>query len=182
MARRYAGRRDRSPRPTCIGSSCGPAAECLSISRTSSRSKPTSPNGTSTSSRSVLRGTAWASTPASRSPDCAKPRPPGAWAIYWRDRNLRFHEYNRSSAPAKCADTLRLHREQRRPHLLGLRAGLGRSPVRKQSARSPAETSGRQRPPSRWSARLRRSSGTFRVWPTITINSRSTRGTYPWYY
>src|SRR5680860_1613043 len=49
----------------------------------------------STSSRSRRRGTASANTHGSRSPDCGKRKSSGQWSIYWRNRHLRFHEYER---------------------------------------------------------------------------------------
>lgn len=66
-------------------STCGP----------SGRWRPTSPTVRSTSSRSRRRGTASANTRGSRSPDWGTPSRPGQWSIYWRDRHLRFHEYER---------------------------------------------------------------------------------------
>lgn len=46
-------------------------------------------------------------------------RPTGQWAIYWRDRNLKFHEYERKRPTENPPDAPRPHRGQRRPDLLG---------------------------------------------------------------
>lgn len=44
----------------------------------------------------------------------------GLWAIYWRDRNLKFHEYTRKRVDQERPRAPGSHREQRRPDLLGL--------------------------------------------------------------
>lgn len=49
----------------------------------------------------------------------------GLWAIYWRDRNLRFHEYKRKGPTKDRPGAPRAHRNQRRPDLLGLTSALG---------------------------------------------------------
>ena len=58
----------------------------------------------STSSRSDLRGTAAASTrfPIAR---LRYAKSTGLWAIYWRDQNLKFHEY-KGKRPSKNIQTL----------------------------------------------------------------------------
>jgi hypothetical protein len=49
----------------------------------------------------------------------------GEWAIYWRDRNLKFHEYKRKRTTKSVQTFPRAHRNQRRPDLLGLTSALG---------------------------------------------------------
>ncbi len=51
-----------------------------------------------------------ASTRGSRSPGCATPKSTGQWAIYWRDRHLKFHEYKRKR-PTKNVQALLDHIE-----------------------------------------------------------------------
>jgi hypothetical protein len=50
-----------------------------------------------------------ASTRGSRSRGCAT-KSTGQWAIYWRDRHLKFHEYKRKR-PAKSVQALLDHIE-----------------------------------------------------------------------
>jgi len=47
--------------------------------------------------------TASATTPGSQSPAFATPRP--QWSICWRERNLKFHEYDRKQ-PSKTVQAL----------------------------------------------------------------------------
>ena len=47
----------------------------------------------------------------------------GLWAIYWRDRNLKFHEYKRKRPTKNVPGAPRSPRDQRRPDLLGLASG-----------------------------------------------------------
>ena len=51
-----------------------------------------------------------ANTRASRSLGCATRKATGLWAIYWRDRNLKFHEYKRKR-PTKNVQALLDHIE-----------------------------------------------------------------------
>jgi hypothetical protein len=69
-----------------------------------SRSKRTSPTRTSTPSRCARFGAMSPIPSANRS----RPRytkSSGQWAIYWRDRNLKLHEYDRKR-PTKNVQSL----------------------------------------------------------------------------
>jgi hypothetical protein len=48
-------------------------------------------------------GTAWSRFPIAR---LRYTRSTGLWSLYWRDRNLRFHEYDRVPATVRVADLL----------------------------------------------------------------------------
>jgi hypothetical protein len=74
----------------------------------SSRSRPTSPTVTSTSSRCVLPGNGVGEHTRFPIARLRYTKSTGLWAIYWRDRNLKFHEYKRKR-PSKNVQTLLDH-------------------------------------------------------------------------
>ena len=55
-----------------------------------------------------------------RSPGCATRAATGRWGIYWRDRNLKFHEYQRKPPTKNVQALLDYIDNSGDPKLLGL--------------------------------------------------------------